>query len=76
VAALLLEADPGLTPAEIKELMMATAVDLGFEAHAQGAGRGDVAAAVGQAEAPDDVEEPGGCLTQIPQFFELLRHLW
>jgi subtilisin family serine protease len=76
VAALLLEADPGLTPAEIKELMMTTAVDLGFEVHVQGAGRGDVAAAVAQAEAPEGTEESGGCLAQIPQVFELLRHLW
>lgn len=76
VAALLLEADPGLTPGEIKELMMTTAVDLGLEHNTQGAGRGDAGAAVAQAEAHEGGPEPGGCLLQIPQVLELLRHLW
>jgi serine protease AprX len=76
LAALLLEADPGLTPGEIKELMMTTAVNLGFEQNAQGAGRGDAAAAVAQASAHQGEVEPGGCLVQIPQVLELLRHLW
>jgi subtilisin family serine protease len=76
LAALLLEDDPGLTPVEIKELMTTTAVDLGCEQNVQGAGRGDAAAAVAQAEVHVGRPEPGGCLVQIPQVLELLRHLW
>ncbi len=76
VAALLLEANPGLTPAEIKELMMSTAVDLGLEENTGGAGRGDARAAVGSARLPDEAPGLYGCLPQIPRLLELLRHLW
>jgi subtilisin family serine protease len=76
VAALLLEADPGLTPAEIKELMMTTAVDLGLEENTQGAGRGDAAEAIAQIRVPDDVPQAPGCLAQLPALSELLRGLW
>jgi subtilisin family serine protease len=75
LAALLLEADPGLTPVEIKELMMATAVNLGLEQNTQGAGRGDAAAAVTRTDVHQGEPGPGGCLVQIPQVLELLRRL-
>jgi subtilisin family serine protease len=76
VAALLLEADPGLTPAEIKQLMMNTAADLGLEENTAGAGRGDARAAVGSARRPDDKSGLYGCLPQIPRLLELLGPLW
>jgi subtilisin family serine protease len=76
VAALLVEADPGLTPGEIKELMMATAVDLGLEENTEGAGRGDAGAAIAQTRLPEDVPQAPGCLSQLPALFELLRGLW
>ena len=41
VVALLLEADPNLTPAEVKAHLLAGAKDLGRHAQMQGAGRGD-----------------------------------
>jgi subtilisin family serine protease len=75
-AALLLEADPGLTPSEIKELMMTSAVDLGLDENTEGAGRGDVGAAIARAGSADDVPQTPGCLAQIPQLVELLRGLW
>ena len=45
VAALLLEADPTATPAEVKAHLLAGAKDLGRHAQTQGAGRGDAYAA-------------------------------
>ncbi len=39
LAALLLQAKPGLTPAEIKQILTSTALNLGQDANAQGAGR-------------------------------------
>lgn len=45
VAALLLAANVSLTPAQMKERLMATVVDLGLDANSQGTGRGDVYAA-------------------------------
>ncbi len=41
VVALLLEAFPGLRPAEVKERLRATAIDLGLSLYAQGAGQCD-----------------------------------
>jgi len=41
VCALLLQAEPHLTPQEIKERLMSTAIDLGAEVNAQGSGRVD-----------------------------------
>ncbi len=55
--ALLLEAEPHLTPAEVKERLMRTAVDLGLAPNIQGAGRGDVLAAM-EAHAHESPEEP------------------
>ena len=76
VAALLLEADPGLTPREIKELMTGTAVDLGLEENTAGAGRGDAYAAVASAREVQGVPRPDGCLAVLPQLLDLLRRLW
>lgn len=45
VVALMLQANPALKPAQIKELMLGTAVNLGFPANDQGKGRGDAYAA-------------------------------
>lgn len=41
-AVLLLEAEPGLKPAQIKEVLMQTAKDLGLDPNTQGAGRADI----------------------------------
>jgi subtilisin family serine protease len=41
VAALMLEANPALTPDQVKTQMLAAATNLGFEANEQGSGRGD-----------------------------------
>ncbi|NOX60810.1 MAG: S8 family peptidase [Chloroflexi bacterium] len=59
VVALLLEAEPDLTPRQVKERLMATAVDMGLDKNAQGAGRGDAHAAwqAGQTE-PEPTPEP------------------
>ncbi|RLC70258.1 MAG: hypothetical protein DRI52_07410 [Chloroflexi bacterium] len=57
--ALLLQTDPTLTPTQVKDLLMQTAKDLGFEANTQGAGRADVHQAYLLASAPPPPEEPG-----------------
>jgi serine protease AprX len=71
-AALLLQADPTLTPAQVKDLLMQTAKDLGFDANTQGAGRADVYQAYLQAvtppeepEEPEEPTEPEGCWQAI-----------
>ncbi|NOZ50256.1 MAG: S8 family peptidase, partial [Chloroflexi bacterium] len=43
--ALLLQAEAQLTPSQVKERLLATAIDLGQDANSQGKGRGDVFAA-------------------------------
>ncbi|MBC7250932.1 MAG: S8 family peptidase [Anaerolineae bacterium] len=70
--ALLLQTKPSLTPAEVKDLLMQTAKDLGFEANTQGAGRADVYQAYLQAapppeepEEPEQPPQPGGCWQAI-----------
>lgn len=73
VAALLLQANPGLTPGEIKQLIMRGATDIGLEANSGGAGRGDAYAAVLSTEVPA-VEPMGpGCLGQIMQTLRCLQ---
>jgi serine protease AprX len=70
--ALLLQANPSLTPREVKELLMRTARNIGYEANAQGAGRADVYQAyLGEPSPtpePEPEPEPGtgqGCLTTV-----------
>jgi len=78
VSALLLEARPDLTPADLKALVMATALDLGLDANTQGGGRADAYAALMSEvplepppgpppdpppEPPTPTPIPGGCLT-------------
>jgi serine protease AprX len=62
-AAQLLEALPGVTPAEIKQRLMATAINLGLDANTQGTGRGDVKAAYEYMPGtpPPPPPPPGGC---------------
>ncbi len=55
--ALLLEAEPHLTPKEVKARLMETAHDLGVDKNAQGSGRGNVFAAV-TAPTPQPEPEP------------------
>ncbi|MDP2661477.1 MAG: S8 family peptidase [Dehalococcoidia bacterium] len=75
-AALLLQAKPGLSPAQVKELLAGAAVDLGSPPNVQGAGRADVYAALrGQINPrpPQPAPSPGtppsspgkGCLPSI-----------
>ncbi len=58
-AALLLQAKPEWTPAQVKEALMKTAVNLGQDPNAQGAGRADVYRAYLE-------EEPGPTPTPTP----------
>jgi subtilisin family serine protease len=76
VAALLLEANPGLTPREIKELMMRSAVHLGLDENAEGAGRGDASAALATSRCPEEPSQSSGCLVYVPQLLGLLGRLW
>lgn len=50
ICALILEANPSLKPADVKWLLMDTAVDLGLSRNAQGMGRVDALAAVRRAQ--------------------------
>jgi len=63
VAALLLAANPDLTPRQIKEILKSTAVDLGLNLNTQGAGRVDAFAAwkmalSGEIPEPEPTPEP------------------
>ena len=60
VAALLLQAYPDLTPAQVKARMMDSALNLNLDPNTQGAGRGDALAAL-EAEIPQP-PKPEGCL--------------
>ena len=71
-SALLLQAHPGSTPAQIKQRLMETAIDLGLDANTQGSGRGDIIAANDWTAGPplpppppppepEPEPEPGGC---------------
>ncbi len=64
VAALLLQARPGVTPGQLKTLLMDTAIDLGLPAAAQGAGRGDALAALQALREPLPRPEEG-CLLRL-----------
>jgi serine protease AprX len=58
-AALLLQTKPDLTPAQVKELMMATALNLNLDPNTQGSGRADVYKAfVELVPAPEPPPEP------------------
>ncbi|MDP2727440.1 MAG: S8 family peptidase [Dehalococcoidia bacterium] len=78
-AALLLQARPGLSPAQVKELLMGAALDLGLSPNVQGAGRADVYAAIRGERAPrppQPAPTPGvptgkGCLPSV--FWGLVR---
>jgi len=78
-AALLLQAQPGLSPAQVKELLMGAARDLGYPPNVQGAGRADVYAALRGERTPrppQPAPPPGlpvgrGCLP--PLFWGLAR---
>jgi subtilisin family serine protease len=50
--ALLLQKDPGLTPAEVKELLKTTAIDLDADPNAQGAGLMNIEAALARLKTP------------------------
>lgn len=73
VAALLLEAEPDLTPREIKQLIMSAATGLGFEENAEGAGRGDAYASFTAVGVPQADSTPAGCLLQIHRLLALWR---
>jgi serine protease AprX len=67
-AALLLEAFPGLTPAQVRERFILGARDLGLEPNTQGAGRLDVEAAYkGEQAPPEEPPQPTkpGCLPAL-----------
>ncbi len=58
VVALLLAANPSLTPRQVKEVLKSTAIDLGLSMNTQGAGRVDAYAAWEMAKS-GDIPEPG-----------------
>jgi len=75
--ALLLQARPGLSPQQIKEILMNTARDLGLDANTQGKGRAQVFAAyqsaLGQEPQPQPPAPPPppgtGCLATLQRWF-------
>lgn len=71
VAALLLQAKPDASPAQIKQALMSTALDMGTEPNTQGAGRAQVEHALAAIKGeppptpgpgPTPTPQPGGCL--------------
>ena len=77
VVALLLAARPELTPRQVKEILKATAVDLGENMNNQGAGRVDAYAAWQMAQSgdipePEPEPPPDGCLGLIGRLLALL----
>jgi serine protease AprX len=79
--ALLLQARPGLSPQQIKEILMNTARDLGLDANTQGKGRAHVFAAyqnaLGQEPQPQPPAPPAppgtGCLATLRRWFGVRR---
>ncbi len=79
--ALLLQANPGLTPQQVKTILMNTAKNLGLDANTQGTGRAQVFeayhAAIGTTPTPPPTPDPtptptpqpGGCLNAIKSLF-------
>lgn len=61
IAALLLQAYPDLTPAQVKARMMDSALSLNLDPNTQGAGRGDALRAL-EMELPQPPAKPKGCL--------------
>ena len=58
--ALLLQADPDLTASEVKDLLMETAIDLGFDPNDQGAGLADIEEALAHVADRDEDGVPDG----------------
>jgi len=59
VCALLLQAEPGLAPAEVKDRLLRTAVSIGADVYAQGMGRVDALRALHDERSPEvPVPEP------------------
>lgn len=75
--ALLLQAKPGLSPQQIKDILMNTAKDLGLDANTQGKGRAQVFAAYQSAlgqepQPPTPPTPPGtGCLAVLARWLKI-----
>jgi subtilisin family serine protease len=73
IVALLVEAFPALTPAELKERMMITAINLGLDVNTQGQGRADAYGAYDgtptPGPTPTPTPTPTGCLLSILHLF-------
>jgi serine protease AprX len=70
VCALILQAKPNLTPQEVKNRLIGTAIDLGVDVYAQGYGRADAWRAIHEEPAPPKPPSPGptpgqGCLPAL-----------
>ncbi|MHA1358253.1 MAG: S8 family peptidase [Candidatus Helarchaeota archaeon] len=66
VVALILSANPDLTPAHIKQKLMQTAIDLKYDPNTQGSGRVDALAAFGGAPTPSPPEPEPEPTPEIP----------